>query len=251
MNDAASVSVLTAFVVFSRIGACLMIMPGFSSPRIAVQVRLLIAVAVSLALTPMQIDAVRPLVAAGAPTELLRLMGSELLVGAAIGLLGRFFFIALEFIGVAIAMSVGLSQNLGAPVDADEPLPALTTVLTLAATALMFLTDLHLEVFKGLEASYGSLPVAAGFAPRFALTQLASKAGEAFMLALRIGSPFLIFSLVVNVAMGLVGRIVPGIQTFFLSTPFLLIGGLILLSIVIKPMLLLFMAAFSHFLVFG
>ena len=251
MNDAASLSVLTAFVVFSRVGACLMIMPGFSSPHIPVQVRLFIAVAISLALTPLQIDLVRPLLADGTPLQLLRLMGSELMIGAGIGLLGRFFFIALEFIGVAVAMSVGLSQNIGAPIEADEPLPALTALLTLAATALMFLTDLHLEVFKGLEASYGSLPVTGGFLPQAMLSQLAAKAGEAFMLTLRIGSPFLIFSLVFNVAMGLVGRLVPGIQTFFLSAPFLLIGGLVLLSIVIKPMLMVFIAAFSRFLVSG
>ena len=137
-------------------------------------------------------------------------MGSEMFIGAAIGLLGRVFFIALEFIGVAIAMSVGLSSNLGAPVEADEPLPALTTLMTLAATALMFLTDLHLEVFRALQASYANLPVADGFRPRFALDQLVTKSSEAFLLALRIGSPFLIFSLVVNVAMGLLARVGAG-----------------------------------------
>lgn len=251
MNDPASVSVLAAFVVFSRIGACLLLMPGFSSPRIPVQVRLFIAIAVSLALTPLQLDVLRPLLDDGEPVHLLRLMGSELFTGAAIGLFGRVFFAALEFIGVAVGMSVGLSANLGVPVEADETLPALTTLLTLAATALMFLTDLHLEVFRALEASYRSLPIADGFAPRFALDQLVAKASEAFLLALRIGSPFLIFSLALNVALGLVGRLVPGIQTFFLSTPFLLIGGLLLLSIVIKPMLLLFIEAFGHFLVTG
>ena len=78
-----------------------------------------------------------------------------------------------------------------------------------------------------------------------------SKANEAFVLAVRIGSPFLIFSLVVNVAMGLVGRLVPGIQSFFLSTPFLLLGGLALLAVVIRPMLLLFIDAFGRFLAAG
>ncbi len=251
MSDTASVSVLAAFVVFSRIGACLLVMPGFSSPRIPVQVRLYIAVAVSLALTPLQFDIIRPMLSDGQPLHLLRLMGSEMFTGAAIGLFGRVFFGALEFIGVAVAMAVGLSSNLGAPIDADETLPALTTLLTLAATALMFLTDLHLEVFRALQASYGSLPVSDGFVPRFALDQLVSKTGEAFLLALRIGSPFLIFSLVVNVAMGLLGRLVPGIQTYFLSTPFLLVGGLILLAFVIKPMMLLFIDAFGRFLVAG
>ena len=95
MNDAASVSVLAAFVVFSRVGACLLLMPGFSSPRIPVQVRLFIAVAVALALTPLQIEAIRPIVADGQPMHLLRLMGSELFIGAAIGLFGRVFFTAL------------------------------------------------------------------------------------------------------------------------------------------------------------
>ena len=250
MNDA-SVSVLAAFVVFSRVGACLLVMPGFSSPRIPVQVRLFIAVAVSLALTPLQLDAIRPIVSDGQPVNLLRLMASELFIGSAVGLFGRLFFAALEFVGVTIAMSVGLSANLGVPVEADDTLPALTTLLTLAASALMFLTDLHLEVFRALQASYANLPVAEGFAPRFALDQLAGKAGAAFLLAVRVGSPFLIFSLVVNVALGLVGRLVPGIQSFFLSTPFLLLGGLLLLALVVKPMLLLFIEAFGRFLVTG
>ena len=251
MNGSAPLAVLTAFVVFSRIGACLLVMPGFSSPRVPVQVRLFIAVAVSLALTPLQLDIVRPLLSDGEPLHLLRLMGSELFIGAAIGMLGRVFFIALEFIGVAVAMSVGLSSNLGAPIEADEPLPAISTLMTLAATALMFLTDLHLEVFKALQASYANLPVSDGFVPQFALNQLVSKSNEAFLIAVRIGSPFMIFSLAVNVAMGLVGKLVPGIQTFFLATPFLLIGGLILLSLVFKPMLLLFIEAFGRFLVTG
>ena len=89
MNGAASDAVLAAFVVFSRIGACLLVMPGFSSPRVPVQVRLFIALAVSLALTPLQFAAVRPLVDDGTPVRLLRVMGSELLVGGAIGLFGR------------------------------------------------------------------------------------------------------------------------------------------------------------------
>lgn len=251
MTETAPLWVLTAFVVFSRIGACLLVMPGFSSPRIPVQVRLFIAVAVALALTPLQIDIVRPILADGAPVRLLRLMASEMFIGVAIGVLGRVFFIALEFIGVAIAMSVGLSSNLGAPIEADETLPALTTLMTLAASALMFLTDLHLEVFRALQSSYANLPVTDGFIPQFALNQLVSKSNEAFLLAVRIGSPFMIFSLVVNVAMGLVGKLVPGIQTFFLATPFLLIGGLILLSLIMKPMMLLFIEAFGHFLVAG
>ncbi len=250
MTGLASDYVLAAFVVFSRVGACLMLMPGFSSPRIPVQVRLFIALAVSLALTPMQADELRPL-AAGAPIAFLRLMVSELLIGATIGLLGRFFFIALETIGMAISMAIGLSSNIGAPIDEGEPLPAVATLLTLAATAMLFITNQHFEIFKALAASYTALPPSDGFSSRFAMTQMADTAARAFTLALRVGSPFLIFSVILNLAVGLTNRLVPTVQIFFLATPFLALGGLLLLYAAIRPMLELFMAGFGHFLVNG
>lgn len=250
MSGLASDYVLAAFVVFSRVGACLMLMPGFSSPRIPVQVRLFIALALSLALTPLQADDLRPL-AAGPPISFLRLMVSEMLIGATIGMLGRVFFVALETIGMAISMSTGLSSNIGAPVNEEEPLPAIATLLTLAATALLFVTDQHYEIFRALAASYAALPPSDGFSSRFALSQLAETAGRAFVLALRIGSPFLIFSVILNLAVGLTNRLVPTVQIFFLATPFLVLGGLFLLYVTVRPMLELFLTAFGHFLVSG
>ena len=52
-------TVLLVFLLFCRIGGCLMLMPGFSSARVPVQVRLFIAVAVTLALTPLLLPALR------------------------------------------------------------------------------------------------------------------------------------------------------------------------------------------------
>jgi flagellar biosynthetic protein FliR len=251
LNALASQGVLAAFVVFSRIGACLMLMPGFASPRIPVQVRLFVAIALSLAITPLVFDDLRPRLDQSAPIALLGLMASELLIGAMIGLLARVFFVALETIGSAMAMAMGLTSNMGAPVNEDEPLPAIATLLTLAATALLFLTDQHLEIFRALRASYTSLPVGGGLSAQFALVQIVNTTSRAFLLALQIGSPFLILSVVVNLAVGLTSRLVPTVQIFFLATPFLLIGGLFLLDLTIKPFLQLFMDAFSHFLVTG
>jgi flagellar biosynthetic protein FliR len=249
--DLASTTVLAAFVVFSRIGCCLLLMPGFSSPRIPVQVRLFVAIALSLALTPLVIDELRRLIGVGEPLPYLRLMASELLIGATIGLMGRFFFIALETIGMATSMSIALSSNLGAPINEEEPLPAVATLLTLAATALLFLTDQHLEIFKALAASYSALPASDGFSSQFALTQLADTASRAFLLALRIGSPFLIFSVILNLAVGLTNRLVPTVQIFFLATPFLVLGGLFLLYFTVRQLLEVFVEAFGHFLVTG
>jgi flagellar biosynthesis protein FliR len=243
--------VLAAFVVFSRVGACLMLMPGFSSARIPVRVRLFVAIAFALGLTPLLQDALQPQLATEVPAALVRLIVAELLTGATIGLLGRAFFIALETIGMALAMAIGLSSNLGAPVDEDEPLPAITTLLTLAATTLLFLSDQHLEIFRAIATSYTTLPLTDGFVSQFAVNQLAAKVALAFSLALRIGSPFLILSVVLNFAVGLTNRLVPSVQIFFLASPFLLLSGLLLLYFTVRPFVQLFMDAFGHFLVTG
>jgi flagellar biosynthesis protein FliR len=243
--------VLVAFVIFSRVGACLMLMPGLSSNRIPVQVRLYVAIAFALGLTPLLQDVVQPGLSGDTPVGHIRMILSESLTGALIGLLGRAFFIALETIGMAIAMAVGLSSNLGAPVNEDEPLPAITTLLTLAATLLLFLTDQHLEIFRAIATSYTTIPVQGGFSSQFAVSQLASKVGLAFVLALRLGSPFLILSIVLNFAAGLVSRLVPTVQIFFLASPFLLLLGLLLLYVTVRPFLQLFMDSFGHFLVSG
>ncbi|MDX7950359.1 flagellar biosynthetic protein FliR [Lichenihabitans sp. Uapishka_5] len=251
MTGQASDLDLVAFLIFCRVGACLLLMPGYSSSRIPIQVRLFVAVSLSLTLAPLSFDTLQGAIQSVTPLGLLRVFGSELLIGITIGLMGRFFFIALEAIGMAVAMSIGITQNLGVPINEDEPLPAVTTLITLSATLMIFLTDQHLEVLRAIAASYGSLPVSDGFTAQFALNQLGGKATLAFTLALRLGTPFLILALVMNFGIGLASRLVPNVQTFFLASPIVLMLGLVLLYLTMPTLLRLFTDAFSRFLVSG
>jgi flagellar biosynthetic protein FliR len=243
--------ILSAFVVFCRIGGCILLMPGFSSPRIPIQARLFVAIAVSLAMTPLVVDDVQPLVGKATPFALVAIIVFESLKGVAIGLLGRLYFIALETMAMAISLSIGLSANLGAPVDETEPVPAIVTFITLGATLLLFATDLHWEVFRGLSASYVVMPVRDGFDPRMSMVQLVDGSTKTFLLTLRIASPFLIFSTVANVAIGIINKLVPQIPVTFVATPFLLFGGGLLFYFTISPALDMFTAAFGSWLKTG
>ena len=69
--------------------------------------------------------------------------------------------------------------------------------------------------------------------------------GESFRLALRIASPYVIYALVVNLALALVNRLTPQVQVFFVATPFVVAGGLLLLYFTIKPAIEAFMSAFG------
>lgn len=72
-------------------------------------------------------------------------------------------------------MSIGLTSVLASPVEENEPLPAIATLITLMATALIFFTDLHWEVLRGLGACYSALPVSGLFDARFG-----SRSGKRF-----------------------------------------------------------------------
>lgn len=240
--------VLSAGIVFCRIGACLMLMPGLSSARVPVRARLFVALLVSAALLPSVIPDAKSIGAEASPLALARVMASETLIGALIGTLGRIFFLALETLATAMAYAIGLSANLGGAIDESLPLPALASLFTLGATMLLFATDQHLEILRGLVASYRAMPIAAGFDSRHALVEVADTLSMAFTVALRVASPFIVYGLIVNLALGLVNRMVPQVPVYYISLPFVVAGGLYLLLAAIRPALDAFMVGFSQWL---
>ena len=251
MTGAAAEAYLVAFVIFCRIGGCLMLMPGFSSPRIPVRVRLFIAIAIALSLTPSLYAQAEAAVRDASALAVVRIIVAETLTGLLIGLLGRIFFVALETLATAIVMAIGMGNNLGAPMDENEALPSLAELLTFAATAVFFMTDSHWEVFRGLSASYAALPIKAGYGARFGLVQVSDTLATAFLLALRIASPFIIYSIIINLALAFTNKLTPQIPIYFISLPFVVGGGLLLLVFNCKQFLDLFITAFTQWLARG
>jgi flagellar biosynthetic protein FliR len=238
---------LGIFLIFCRIGGCLMIAPGFSSSRIPMQVRLFIGLATSLALAPVLLEKVRAGITSQVPAAILVYIGSELLTGILIGLLGRVYFLALQTMLSAVAMALSFAMP-GTPIDEAEPLPPISSFIMMAATAVLFLSDLHWELFRGIIASYSRLPLGEGLGMRLSLTQLVDQIGVAFVLALRISSPFILYSVIVNLAVGLTNKLTPQIPVYFLATPFIMIGGLLIVYFAASDYVLLFMEAFSTWL---
>lgn len=139
-------SVLATFIVFCRIGACLMLVPGFSSVNIPVQIRLFVAIVTTFALAPILVATLKPLLADAQPLTLASLIGSELFTGSIIGIAGRVFFLALQTMATAMAGAIGLSNIPGTPVGDTDPAPALVPLIMAAVTTLFFMTDQHWQV---------------------------------------------------------------------------------------------------------
>ena len=147
-------NVLATFIVFCRIGACLMLVPGYSSVNVPPQIRLFLALVTTFALTPILVAILKPLVDGASPLTLALLIGTELLVGSVIGLGGRVFFLALQTMLAVMASAIGLSSIPGTPVGDTDPAPPVVPLIMAAVTTLFFLTDQHWQVLRGLMNSY-------------------------------------------------------------------------------------------------
>lgn len=244
-------AVLATFVLFCRIGATMMLMPGISSARIPARVRLFFALSVSLALAPLLVPAVLPSVTGADPLSLAVLIVRELMFGALVGLLARVFFLALQSLISVASSAIGFSGMPSVTIDDMEPQPPMVSLIMVSALLLLFQTDQHWEVLRGLAISYAVLPPQAGFDTQLGLIQLADQLTETFLLTLRISSPFIIYSVVVNLAVGITNKLTPQIPVYFIALPFVLLGGLFLLYFSAEEMLRLFMAGFASWILRG
>ena len=211
------------FAVFLRVSALVSLLPAFGARSIPTRVKFAIAASFTLIVSP---AIPTPLVQ---PT-LLPMVGlvlTEVLIGMALGLSLRLLVLALQTAGSIAAQATSLSQILG-PAAAD-PVPAMGHLLTLAGLTLAVLLGLHIRVAQFVIHSYtlfpmGALPLAPDLS-HWGVQQIARSFGLAFALAM----PFVIASLIYNLALGVINRAMPQLMVAFVGAPAITFAGLFLL----------------------
>jgi flagellar biosynthesis protein FliR len=248
--DALPGLVLSVFFVFCRIGGCLMLVPGFGSARIPVQVRLFLSLGASIAVFGAlgELQGVRQ--NATDLTLMATLAGVETAKGVFIGFLVRFFFASLQFMAEGAASALSIGMTVGSPED-HEQLPPLAAIISITASTLFFVTDQHLELLRALVQSYNVFRFGAEFGKAGEVAELTKVLTEASFLALQVCSPFLIFALLVNLLFGILNKLAPMIPVVFISPPFMIGGGLVLFYFIVQDFFSAFMAHFSAWLISG
>ncbi|TCD16732.1 flagellar type III secretion system protein FliR [Oricola cellulosilytica] len=236
---------LSTFLVFCRIGACFMVLPGMSSARVPPQVRLFASLAIAVAVSTFIDERLQAYLAEPGPAVLLRLAVSEILIGLFFGLIARFYLLALEFIISGVAMSIGFGGMLGAMVDGFEMQAALTAFISLSALMVLFTLDFHHHVIVALLGSYDVMPFDTMPDMRLMLVDLVDVLRESFLIALRLGSPFIGFAIIINLGVGLLNKLSVQIPIYFISLPFVLAIGLVILYYSAPYMLSLFGQGFT------
>ena len=230
----------TGVLVFLRVGAALALMPAFGEQSVPQRVRLILALSFTAVVAPAVADSV-----ASVPGSL-RSAAVEVLVGLALGIGLRMFIFALQVAAAIIANVTSLSQLFGG--STPDPQPAIGNLLTVAALALAVLSGLHVKAASLLILSYrilpaGRFPAAADLAD-WGLMQVV----QCFALALALAAPFVIASVVYNVALGIINKAMPQLTVTLVGAPALTAASLALMMLVVPLMLAVWLGRFDAFL---
>ncbi|WP_373504168.1 flagellar biosynthetic protein FliR [Aestuariivirga sp.] len=248
MNSEASQSAFVIFLIFCRIGGCVLFAPGLSSARVPVNARLLIAVGMTAAIAPLLHQTIaRELTAI--PLEIQPvLIVTETVIGAMIGLMGRLYLLALQMAATAASSLVGLSGIPGVPLDEAEQGSILATLASSTAVMLILLLGLEIEMLRAVIDSYDVIRLDSTVPIRVLLTSFVDVLTDTSALALRLAAPFLAYGVIVNIAIGMGNRFAPHISVYHATTGAVMLGGFLLIYLLWQEWFVLFLESYDSWL---
>ncbi len=217
-------------LVFSRIGAMIMLFPALGETAVPANIRLTLALLLSLVIYALVRSSLPGMPANG--VELSFLIGGEVVIGLFIGGSIRLLMSALHVGGTIIAFQSGLASAMAFDPAQSAQSALMASFMTLVGVVLIFATDLHHLMIAAMRDSYVLFP--AGLVPEAGdFAALATRTvSNAFALGVQISAPFLVYGLLFNIGLGLLARLMPQIQVFFIAMPLnILLAFAIFLSI--------------------
>ncbi len=232
-------------LTFARVGTMVMLMPGIGERFIMSRAKLVIALFIALLMLPV----VRPILQVPAdPAALMAILISEILIGGMLGLSARLIMAALSIAGVIMANQIGLGFATAVDPAMGQQNPSIGNLLTLLGVTLILVTDLHHLAIGAIHHSYTMLPPGAYPAVGDAAALGLQAVGKSFALALQLAAPFVVFGLLFNLGLGILARLMPQFQVFFLGAPASIMLGMALLAATIGLMMTMFLAELGGFL---
>ena len=225
----------TFMLVFARVGAMVMLLPGFGESNIPVRIKLGIALLLTLIILPLHRAAYQ--VDLTSMSSLGVLMVHEIVIGIVLGATARVTLSALAVAGSVIAQQLGLGFVTAVDPTQGQQGLLIGNFLTILGMTLLFATDSHHLVIAALNESYrifspGELP------PSGDVAALATRAfAAAFKIGMQLSAPFLVFGLVFNIGLGVLARLMPAMQVYFVGVPLSIMVGFLIFALVLTGMM--------------
>ena len=225
----------TFMLVFARVGAMVMLLPGLGESNIPVRIKLAIALLLALIIVPLHRADYH--VNMDALSALLVMFVYEILIGIVLGATARVALAALQVAGAVIAQQLGLGFVTSVDPTQGQQGVVIGNFLTMLGITMLFATDSHHLIIAALNDSY-SIFSPGEVMPSGDVAALATRAfAAAFKIGMQLSAPFLVFGLVFNIGLGVLARLMPQMQVYFVGVPLSILAGFLIFAVVLTAMM--------------
>ena len=222
-------------LVMARIGGAISLLPGLGEADLPRMVRVGLALAVTALVLPSIAPMVPPVPEATAQAGFM--VAAEAITGLWLGWLARMVVVALPIAGQFISHMLGVANVLQPDPELGGQATPIARMFSLAAPLLVLVSGLYAVPLAALAGSYQLIPPGTLLPAADSTATAVAAVGRAFGLALRIASPFVLVSIVWQVTTGLLARLVPRLQVYFIAMPAQIAGGIVLMAIMMRALL--------------
>lgn len=204
-------------LIFARLGTAFSMFPALSDRYVFIRGRLGISLAVSFILYPI----IAPYLPRYSDNFSLNVsfLVIEILIGIIISIGAKFYFWCLHVLGQIISMQSGLGSATFFDPGQRSQVAVFTSFLFLTTVMVIFVTDRHYLFIQSVTDSYKNFPPGEWLNIADISKFVTYVINDSFILAFKLASPFLMVSLVMLVGSGVLARLMPNLQVFFVITP--------------------------------
>ena len=233
--------ILVYLLVFARTGAMVMLLPAIGEASVPPMVRLVLSLAISLALAP-TVQSAYPQGAPASSIALGLMIAQEVTAGILVGTMARLIMSALQVAGTLIATQTGLAYaSTVDPTSQGEQSAIIANFFSMLAVVLIFATNLHHLAIAAVAGSYHLIPPG-GTLPTGDMAELAIRlVSGSFALGFQMAAPFLVFGFALSVGLGVLARLMPQLQIYMVAMPANILVGFILMALILASLMTLFL----------
>lgn len=221
--------VVAFILVVARLSGLFLLAPVFSSQMIPGKIKIMVLLGLAATLTPIVQPDPASIPIDGMP--LLLAIVTESLIGLALGFSVSLVFSAVQVGASLIDTSIGFSMaSLIDPLNNTQA-AVLGSFYSMVATLSFLAVNGHYWMLAGFTRSFDVVPL--GVAPDFdaMLGNSFELFSQLFAMAFQIAAPVLITLLLADVVLGIIARVVPQMNVFFVGIPLKIGVGLIVVII--------------------
>ncbi len=231
-------------LIFARLGTMLMLMPALGEAAVSSRIRLMFGLLLTLVMMPLVRDQYGAL-----PDSLwaaITMVLGEFLVGLFVGTSARLVMSATHVAGTVIAFQTGLAFAQSNDFVQGIQGAIIGSFLSMVAVTLIFVLDLHYLLIAAMHESY-TMFKPGDVLPWDNFAQMAiNTVSASFKVGIQLSAPFIVFGLLFYFGIGILSRLMPQIQIFFVAMPANIALGLLLFMLLLGVMMMWFMEHFSQ-----